>query len=62
MVIMPAAALATHWQAIGPPVSLRVVRPYHCTISALGTDGLAYLGPVKGWWNAEGMFQHWLID
>lgn len=26
----------------------------------LGTDGLAYLGPVKGWWNAEGMFQHYL--
>jgi hypothetical protein len=26
----------------------------------LGTDGLAYLGPYKGWWNAEGMFQHYL--
>lgn len=26
----------------------------------LGTDGLTYLGPVKGWWHAEGMFQHYL--
>lgn len=26
----------------------------------LGTDGLAYLGPVKGWWNAEKLFQHYL--
>ena len=54
--------------ALGPG-NEKPLPPYHTAAPTaydralkfeLGTDGLAYLGPVKGWWNAEGMFQHYL--
>lgn len=53
----------------GGPGNEKPLPPYHTADPTwkdyalkgeLGTDGLTYLGPVKGWWNAEGMFQHYL--